>query len=368
MSRLSVLLLLSLLAACDDTPGDDKLPAPPTANAPLDWRPVTTLQAGRPTAVLARQGGGVYVFQARGDSAVRLVNAAGQVQTLPITSARLAATIGPRAAAANPPRLAATATLSGGELLLVTVGTARRQSLVSLQRYDPATDRLTLLMPAGELASASGLGDSIDVADAHLAVSGPVAWLWLRTPDRSVVLRFDTRQLASGVARPVRPFADIRAEGAEAVPWRPGPATTLVGRGDGAFWMLDPDAGQLWSVDAAGRATLIEPPTGRPAPSAPPLVLGDGEAAPRLSFYPAPRDRDAVLPAATGQTRYPLLDVTTGRAARSFDRDGFAPRPVFPVHALRLTAWARESQTGDVIAYDHMSGELLRLVVPQARQ
>ncbi|HEX8342684.1 MAG TPA: hypothetical protein VF624_17405 [Tepidisphaeraceae bacterium] len=359
--RRPLVLIFALLCACDAGPPAG--PAAGPARRVIEWRTLATLRAGRETTVISRPGGGAYVFQADGDGRVRAVSGAGEVTTLPVSPQRLAAALGATGeddAAAV--RLAAIAVLPRGDLVLQTAGASRKRSLVSLQRYDPASDRLTLLMSAAEMASASGMGDSIDVADAQLAGSGAVVWLWLRTTDGSVMLQFEARQLASGTARAVRPFRFMR-QGDQ--PLRPGDATTLCGRPGGGFWLLDRAAGLLWSLDGTGRATPVDPPDGRPAPSAPPLLL-ETAGAPRMTFYPAPRPSDAAI-TPTSKARYPLLEIVAGRSKATFDRDALAARPAFPLHALRVTAWARDTRSGDVFAYDRMSGELLRLTPPSAR-
>jgi hypothetical protein len=331
----------------------------------MEWRSLATLTAGQETTLYARRPGAV-VLQTGGDSAVRVIGGGRDVQTLPLSAERLRQTIG---SPDGTPTIVTIAVLPGGSLVLATSGASRQRSLASLQVYDIASDRLTLLSTAAELASASGLGDSLDIADLQLAAAGQVVWLWLRQPDRSVLLQYDARQLESGVARAGRPFTQWTWDDQ---PLRIGQAV-LTGRVDGGFWLLESGAkgtaSKLWQIDAQGAAVPADWPVDAPAPTVPPLPLGDGPDAPQLYFFGRPRDTDASQPIGGARhERYPVLEIRgRGKTLTRFDREAIVVRPTFPLHALRLTAWCRDAQTGDVIAYDRLSGEVFRITLPRGR-
>jgi hypothetical protein len=130
--------------------------------------------------------------------------------------------------------------------------------------------------------------------------------------------------------------------------------------------MLRPLTGQRWRISLEGRAFVADPPTTLAHPSVAPLF--DAAAPGRettIYFLPKPdlTPGDFSLPALqSDETRYPALLYIAPDGRQMLDRDRLLVRPAFPTHALRITTWLIDPATGDLIAYDEMSGEIFRIV------
>jgi hypothetical protein len=231
--------------------------------------------------------------------------------------------------------------------------------------YDPAAQNISVVASPRELASVSGMGLTLDLADARLIRAGSTIWLCLVHSDQSEFLRLDARAVGAGTARLARAFRSLRVEEGEL---RVSPEDKLSAQPDGTLWLLRPSTGELWRVNRDGAAFAGKQPEDRPRLVNPPLITGDGITradATRIWFFAAPHvevDQIARPVFADDDTRYPALLYESDTSQKVIERDQLRIRPAFPVYALRFTNWLLDPVTGDIIAYDAMSGEVFRLV------
>ena len=350
--------------APSDAPSDARSDAPPD-------RP-TAASPDRPTAASPGLPSG-----APRDPARSAVDATGEIQSL--------------------------VALPSGQLLFFFNGQSLGQPRCCVGLYDPLRETTRILYDTPALSVASGMGQTIGLARGTLITGGDRVTLYLRHFDASIFLRFDTVGLEAGERpRLARAFTRILLGGE---PIATGDDRALFGPLDGdAFCLTIPKAGEVYRVNARGEATQIAHFTGWPPLACAPLFIPAAERAPTAPRPPAipppatpPRATSAgpaaLSPRAVGADRtivpgvatlyffpespelvdlrqldlsdvidhqFPLLliDDSTGRRLR--ERNALAVRPTFPVYALRLTSLAYDPRSRDVIAYDAMSGEVLR--------
>jgi hypothetical protein len=252
--------------------------------------------------------------------------------------------------------LRAVAPLGRDDLLLYVAATGR-SSVGGIYRVaaGAGAGEPRRVIDTATVERASGMGTLLALADVQMVGAGGDVWLILRHPDQTAFCRFDVAQFLAGTPRLGRPFERVTVDG-QAIGIDPGDRWT--GRADGGLDLFRPTTGESWRVDAFGRASpLVTLSEDRPRPTAPPLTLGRGTSR-VLQFFPKPPPSAT---AAEEAVRYPALVISDGATERVIESDAIDVRPGFPVHALRITAWCVEPLTGDVIAYDAMSGEVFRL-------
>lgn len=351
--------MIPLLGACDEPPVQV---APQPREMFTEWRTILPLRANQRT-LLAMASGRIYYHQPDVDplSPLRALTPAGETIDTALSPQRVADLIGITDAL---PSLRAFDTLADGKLLAYFSGTSRRASMASLVLFDPATHALTLIASPQQLAVASGMGLLLDLADAQLVRAGSTIWLRLANVDQTAFLQLDARAVATGEARLIRPFRSLRVD-----------ETTLdvlstdrfSGQPDGMLSMLRPLTGQRWRISLEGQAFVAEAPTTLTHPSVAPLFdVGNSPGRETvIHFLPKPDliPGDFSKPSLqSDDTRYPALLYITSEERKMLDRDHLLVRPAFPTHALRITAWLIDPGTGDLIAYDEMSGEVFRIV------
>lgn len=364
--------LLILLAwplaggACEEPP------PPPQRNvtAGVSLDPILSLRANCRTLLAAGVGGVTYVAQVTDDAQerIRAIDNAGRVRETTLNGSRLAEAMGlPQA----PASLRAMTALPNGNLLLYVNGFSRRRALTSLWLWNPATDALRQIATEEDLANASGMGPSVELADATLTRADGSVWLVLRHVDATRCLQLDVHDLTTrGSTRLARPFEQLR-DSESGDPVRLAADDVVFGRGDGTLWLLRREEGLLRRIGSDGRLHPADPPPAdRPPLLAPPLDLDD----PRLVTQPAAQRQVLFLPnvgvpadafataslSTEPMRRYPAF-VFTGPRQTFIERDEITARPTFPVHALRITSWCIDPNSGLIHAYDAMSGELLRV-------
>ncbi|MGN6504450.1 MAG: hypothetical protein ACTHM6_02695 [Tepidisphaeraceae bacterium] len=338
-------------------------PAAPGATCAMTT--VDSVEVQQPTSLVPLGLGQTLIAQ-RGR--LEVIGGAGTAQDFELS-------IGQFARALNVPdsavSIAAAVGISAGDLLFYTTGTSADRSATGLWLYDRRTRALSVIADAQTLGRESGMGNAIDLGRGQLAVVGNDVWLMVRNVDATVFFRLDRRQLAdSGTARLSRPFKALMTP--DHLPFRVQPEDRVYGvaSADGAVLeLLRTTSGESWRIAADGTARFDEestshPPTALPALALPPERFGGRNL--MLRFFPEAITPTGGLPPlpdpdAGAGPRYPTLVVNDGSRATVIDRDAIRMRAGFPVHALRLTAWCVDPASGDVIAYDAMSGEVLRL-------
>jgi len=180
-------------------------------------------------------------------------------------------------------------------------------------------------------------------------------------PDAAAFLRLPDGPLQPGAALRLA-FSAVKVDGE---PIRLTPQDTFYSGPDGGLRLMRND-GSLLAVDDTGNAKPLSTDSDRPAMSVPPLTLkSPGGQVRQLAFYPEPgQTRDALTSTpnlVAPPVPYPALVLSDEKRTIVFDRDSITVRPGFPVHALRITAWCQDPGSGDVIAYDSFSGEIMRL-------
>jgi hypothetical protein len=357
----SALLLGALaLAGCDEP----RAPAPPRPRETvIEMRSLLPLRANQRT-LLELSAGRLFYHQpdATPELGLRMLDTTGETRITQLTPARVADLLG---VPEGKPVLRAFAALSDGRIIGYFNGTHRARSLSCLVLYDPATQNVSLVSPPEELASVSGMGLTLDLADARVLRAGTTIWLCLVHSDQSEFLRLDARAVAAGTGRLARAFRSLRVEEGEL---RLMPDDKLAAQPDGTMWMFRPATGELWRINRDGEAFAGKQPENRPRLTTMPLVVSDGVSradATRIWFFPAPRinpDQVTRPVFADDETRYPAIVYDSEKQQRTIERDQLIIRPAFPAYALRFTNWILDPSTADIIAYDAMSGEVFRLV------
>ena len=432
-----IVALGSLLAGCDRG-------VPPMVNgsAPLSVsvNAIGSLNAGAVTSLFARDDGTTLSLQADAEKPVLVLSgrrtaAAVSIPvpnslpidvptavpiTAPISAAISAAALRDRLGAAGGElSIRAVAPLDRRRLVVYAAGSQRRTSLASLWVIDPAANTTTLVASAAALASASGLGDSLDLADAQCVATDRGVWLCLYHSDAAVFfllpaglgpgtllhpaftrLKSETgpvrlmsgdRLFARGAEETTADAAGILAGDAASTSAGAAAGNSAGGVAEG-LGLLKED-GRVLAIGVDGRVSELPPLETGARASAPPLpvTVNGQDGRYRLDFLvsdgPAP---DPFTATAGDRARYPKLVLSplptgTGIAKRNsaspaappptlpaapaarrivFDRDAITVRPGFPVHSLRLTAWCQDPASGDVIAYDAFSGEVMRIKLP----
>jgi hypothetical protein len=345
-----------LLVSCDKgAPAPKPTPRKPSA----DLITLVSLRATQRTVITITQNGRIYICQPDADSSVRVFEN-GELRYTALTPARIAQQMGETQTTGS---IRSIVTLPSGEILAYYSGTSRRSSLTSLVTYDPNTEAMKVVATSSQLAEVTKMGLSIDLADAQLVRAGNSIWLWLQHVDQSVLFALEPRQILSGDTASWRPIRNLRMdEGTLTLT----AGDQLFGQLDGTVWTLRPSTGELWRLSVEGRAFGGLQSDKRPRLSVVPLVLREGKTKePRLLFYPfedipadpltAPDLSDA------DATRYPAFVASTKDKQLVLDRDAMKVRPAFPLYAIRITTWQLDPAGDGIVAYDIMSGEILRL-------
>lgn len=325
---------------------------------------MVSLRANQRTLLAAGTGGRVFVAQPDADKtlAVQSIDSAGDVRATQLSSLRIAELL---KAPGGVPLLRAMVALDDGRILACYGGTLRTRSLACLVLFDPANESLRLLASPDDLARASDMGLTLDLAEAELALAGDSIWLWLRHVDESVFLRIDARQVASGTVRLAKPFSVLRLDEAT---FRPDPSDRIFGQIDATLYLIRRSTGELWRLSREGRAYRVEAPSHAGRMTAPPLTLTPAGAQPtRLWFFADPgQTHDNMAPPVVGDSelvRYPVLLIQEPEKSTILDRAQMDVRMAFPLHAMRVTNWAYDRSGDRIVAYDAMSGEVFRLQI-----
>ncbi|MBC7783402.1 MAG: hypothetical protein H7144_06135 [Burkholderiales bacterium] len=357
-----VALILLTCPACDDQGTVADKPA--TRSVKVELKTLTSLRANQHTNLAIGARGQVYMLQpdTGDDAAVKVITSSGDVISTGLTPAAIAKALNqPTARGAMRGMVA----VPGGRLLVYYSGTERAASLASLILYDPATDRITIVASSGDLAAASEMGLLLDLSRAQLVRAGASVWLWLRHVDGSAFLKIDAQQLEVERPRLSKPFNAVTENG-ERFKFRD--EDVLFGDTDGSLRIMRPGTGVL-RIDSDGKIAPEPPPRDRPRSSVPSLLLREDARQPgtrRLHFYPIEELPSAgeISPLADGDAlRYPAFGIITESAERVYDRDSIIIRHGFPLHALRINNWLSDTNAGNVIAYDAMSGEVFSLSI-----
>lgn len=359
-THLCLLLVGLFIIACDDA----RVATPPTPKqVVIEMRSIMSLRANQRT-LLELSAGRLFFHQpdATPELGLRMYDSTGETRLTQLTPGRVADLLG---APEGKPVLRAMTTLSDGRVVAYFNGASRTKSLSCLVLYDPASQETSVVSSPQELASVSGMGLTLDLADARLFRAGTTIWLCLVHSDQSEFLRLDARAVAAGTGRIARAFRGLRLEQGEL---RVEPDDKLGAQPDGTLWMLRPPTGELWRINRDGQAFADKQPENRPRLTALPLVAGDGVSradVTRIWFFPAPAmtvDQLARPVFADDSTRYPAIVFESGKKQLVVHRDRLIIRPAFPVYALRFTNWVLDPSSNDMFAYDAMSGEVFRLV------
>lgn len=317
----------------------------PAAPPSVSVRSVVGLRAGVGTTLAAFRNSAAFAFQADVENA----------RALHVLTAAQASAV--RLALPGDADVRAVVALGRDDWLLY-VADAGREAVGGLYRLAGATAQPRQVLETRDIERASGMGTLLALADVQMARAGSDVWVMLRSPDQTAFCRLDPARLLAGDPRLTRAFDTVWVR---ETPLLIEPGDRWTGRADGGLDLFRPTTGETWRVDSAGRATLQKTPDDRPRPTVAPLALTPltlkKEGPAMLSFYPE-RPHTAAVGAAV---RYPAFVIRRGRADVVIDRDAIDIRPGFPAYALRITAWCVEPATGDVLAYDAMSGEVFRL-------
>jgi hypothetical protein len=321
---------------------------------------LVSLRANQRTDIAITTGSRIYVCQPDADSSVRFIEGSEPKYTS-LTPARVAQLVGDSEAKGT---LRALTSMPSGELLVYYSGSTRRQSASSLLLFDPIKETLKVAATAQQLAEVTKMGPSLDLADAQLERAGSTIWFLLRHVDQTALFALDARQIGSGDLSSWRLIRTLRTdEGVVAI----AKEDRLFGQLDGSAWLLRPTTGEVWQLNAEGRAYVSKLPANRPRTSVVPITLPPTATrkAQRLMFYPfedlppdplmSPDIREFDL------TRYPAFLLSTKDTEFVIEREAINTRPAYPTYAMRLTAWALDPGGDGVVAYDGMSGEIVRI-------
>lgn len=315
---------------------------------------VSTAQAG---SVLLPFNGDAVSFQP--DSGLQAATAIrGKMAGLQELPSRLTVKLQARPGRISIRSIIATST---NQLIVYVSGTDGQRSLVGLWAYEPQTGALSQIAGADALGDASGFGKTIDLADAQFVTTARGVWLCMHQNDAAAFFLLPSQSAPVLNFKPHRAFSGLKEDNQ---PFKFLMDDRLYARADGGLGLLRAD-GRLFSISDDGVVAELQRTAGRPAESVPPLTLGQGDAATQVEFFPdAPPPADSLTapPMVTDDSvRYPALVIKGPHGTTVIDRDAISVRAGFPVHALRITAWCAEPATGDILAYDAMSGEVMRL-------
>lgn len=365
MRRFWVYLIFGLiwgLPGCKEPdPSVTPLPREPT----VETRSVLNLRANQLT-LLELSNGRLFYHQpdADPDLGLQILEPNGQSRTTDLTPQRVADLL---KLPTSKPVLRSILALPDGRLLAYFNGTERTQSLCSLVLYDPMNQDLQLLAGAETLAGISEMGLLLDLADAQLVRFGSTVWLCLIHSDRSVFLQFDARKLVSGTVRLAKAFQDLKLDD---TPFRLKPGDQLSGQSDETVWLFRPSTSELWQIHQDGKLVPVTGVEHRGTLTVYPLSPGRIPAwrgVQRVWFIASiPRTADLTIRPILDDdiTRYPILIYESEKESLRIERDDWIVRQGFPVYAIRVTRWVVDPTSGDILAYDGMSGEVFRLTPP----
>jgi hypothetical protein len=355
--RLFLLLTIVTAVSCDNAGTSS---GPPPRKPSADVASLVSLRANQRTDIAITTAGRIYVCQPDADSSVRILEGTEPKYTS-LTPARVAQLLGDSEAKGT---LRAMTAMPSGELLVYYSGSTRRQSASSLLLFDPIKDTLKVAASAEQLAEVTKMGVSLDLADAQLERAGGTIWVLLRHVDQTALFAIDARQIGSGDVTSWRPIRSLRADdGIVAI----AKDDRLFGQLDGSAWLLRPATGELWQLSTEGRAYASKLPPNRPRTSVVPISLPPTSTrkAQRLMFYPfedlpadpltSPDVREFDF------TRYPAFVLSAKDTEFVIERDAINTRPAYPTYAMRFTSWALDPTGDGVVAYDAMSGEIVRI-------
>ncbi|MGC4030369.1 MAG: hypothetical protein QM754_01290 [Tepidisphaeraceae bacterium] len=363
-------------AGCDRHDGGGKpFDLVSTATPTVTVSEALSLRPDRRTILRAFDAGSVLVGQPGGEDAgpvtpLKLLLPDGTARRAPFDGRAIAAAL-------NVPEkdvfLRDALPIGGGRCLVFVNGFSGPRALLGVWLYRPGESSLVPIAGAERLGQISGLGDSAMLADGRLIAGDRGAWLWLSGFGQSAVIWI-------GFGNGTDAAAELRRVEHRLV----DDSGLPIGLGDASLWRTEDNA-VLWVRPGGTTAYRISlenfTATDRPG-GLPPIVVRDPLGR-RTSwqFTPAPEKPKTQAEAlAVEATRYPLLTVTpvpdapkpappaadadtdpTGPRPTVYDRDALRTRLAFPRYAMRFTQWCPDPTPGRALAYDAMSGEVLRL-------
>jgi len=324
--------------------------------------PLVPLAPGRRTHVATDSRGNLYFLQetdAGQDVLFDVSQSSSISRQLELTSARILEKLKTPSGTGN---IQSLAMARQDRLCFYFAGGKGRETFAALGYYDTLSPRIVLLATTDAIAKASGLGDSLELARGTIiAGAGAEMWLWLRHDDAGVLLRFDPlAPIPSNGFQLKRPFPIVRGPSGE-IRIRSEHEDISAGS-DGSLFYIERKDANLWKIDPAGSATLLQSLNGAPSGLTPPAFDGTG----RLIMLAgngnplAAHDVDADMDRAFAVTE-PSLLILEGTKLTALDRSAFkAPDSVnLPTLEPEQLLPFREKETW--VSYDKGSGQLLQV-------
>jgi hypothetical protein len=247
-----------------------------------------------------------------------------------------------------------------GTLWFYFSGGKGRRVRACVGQFIPRLESISIIFDTKALTDLSGMGDSLALARGTLAAAGPRAWLLLRHSDAWSMFHFPNQRRARNIDFVLTcPFTKI---------WdvdRPIDMTRnryeLSSGADDGLLLMDRQDGNLWTLDAAGRALPRLALTGLPSELSNPLDMKDGG----LMFFAAESDVYAAdvghvvrgrMPAAS----LPALLQIKGDNLKTIGREDLQAPGSLPVYAMRIRQLVA-APDGSWVGYDPPSGHIVRI-------
>ena len=357
-------LLLLALASCDRpaAPVAATQAAGPTVYAFAELSPIASLVPARATHVMADTQGNLFWSQEspKGDDTLFLFRDGVPRATKLSARAVLDALGAPATATGNFHSLLVD---RGDQILFYFSGGWARTSAAAIGRFDPRTEKLTILIPPAVVAESSGLTAGIGLAHGTLIATAGSLYLHLVSPAESLLLRCDRATLST--ARPTRPFANFETPDGP-LPIR-GESQRFAAAGNDDLLLLDPQSAALWRVDPGGRATLVHSLVAVPETLSTPVSGGEVIAvfAADSNGLPATNENRADPTPLTGQP--PYFVTVAGGKLRSLGRNQIHAPAGTAVYQMQFQQLVLEPGTPNLLGYDATSGLLYRIrLVPKS--
>lgn len=254
-----------------------------------------------------------------------------------------------------------------GDLIAYFVGGAGRTPLVAIVSASATGTNLRILADTAQITTQSGFGRSLELGEGLLALAGDDLFLWLRHPTAHQFYRVTpngkpTEVLTSAFSGIIGQLSgEFRFDDRE---------NRFTGDPDGSLWVVAPHQHALFRINSTGEITGNRAVKDLPIPRTAPVHLCDrnGKLLDRF-IYICSRDDLPNDVAEVGEldprAKYPLLVETDANRKVNFELSphDIEMRPLFPTYALRIENLCFDPITRSMVAYDAMSGELLRISI-----
>ncbi|HEX8522310.1 MAG TPA: hypothetical protein VF669_08645 [Tepidisphaeraceae bacterium] len=366
-----ILLFLALIAlGCDSKPKaptfvpPEREPEGPTYE--IELQPLTPLAVGRQTHVVVDSLGNICWVQEspKADDILFIMGEDKIPRSTTLTVPRICDALGEPGGTGNIQSIAAA---RNGEIYFYFSGARARKTLTALGLYSNRTGAIRIIDDSDALMSGTGFGKSIALARGTVISQGNTFWLWVRHTDDSCLLRLRYPDIPARGNLPLESrvlnvrFGDRKQD-------LTSPDYALAPAGEETVYWLDRAESMLYTIDQNGQVKMFKSLVGLPVAMSLPMKTAPEEM--MLFFADAPAAevknlRQLDLPRVKVRTTFPAMVILERDVVRTVPRERISSYPGLSLSAMRVGELAAVEKGKGWVAYDSVSGQLLRMTMRQ---